>query len=33
MHGSSFAGDTAPVLESLAKFYDDSLDKGAAARG
>ena len=33
MHGSSFAGDTAPVLESLAVFYDDLLDKGTAARG
>jgi len=33
MHGSSFAGGTAPVLESLAVFYDDLLDKGTAARG
>jgi flavorubredoxin len=33
MHGSSFAGDTAPVLESLAVFYNDLLDKGTAARG
>jgi flavorubredoxin len=33
MHGSSFAGDTAPVLESLAVFYDDLLQKGTAARG
>ena len=33
MHGSSFAGDTAPVLESLAGFYDDLLRKGTAARG
>jgi flavorubredoxin len=33
MHGSSFAGDAAPVLDSLASFYDDLLDKGAAARG
>jgi flavorubredoxin len=32
MHGSSFAGDAAPVLESLASFYDDLLHKGAAAR-
>ena len=28
MHGSSFAGDAAPVLESLAGFYDDLLQKG-----
>jgi flavorubredoxin len=33
MHGSSFAGDAAPVLESLAGFYDDLLQKGSAARG
>ena len=33
MHGSSFAGDAAPVLESLAGFYDDLLQKGTAARG
>ena len=33
MHGSSFAGDTVPVLESLAGFYDDLLKKGTAARG
>ena len=33
MHGSSFTGDTVPVLDSLASFYDDLLDKGAAARG
>jgi len=31
MHGSSFAGDAAPVLETLADFYDDLLRKGAAA--
>jgi len=31
MHGSSFSGDAAPVLESLAGFYDDLLHKGAAA--
>ncbi|HEX9477368.1 MAG TPA: MBL fold metallo-hydrolase [Methylomirabilota bacterium] len=34
MHGSSFSGAAAPVLESLAGFYDDLLQKGAApARG
>ena len=33
MHGSSFAGDAAPVLESLAGFYDTLLQKGTAARG
>jgi flavorubredoxin len=33
MHGSSFAGDAVPVLESLAGFYDDLLQKGTAARG
>jgi flavorubredoxin len=34
MHGSSFSGAAAPVLESLAGFYDDLLRKGAApARG
>jgi flavorubredoxin len=33
MHGSSFAGDTVPVLESLATFYDDALQKGVAGRG
>jgi flavorubredoxin len=32
MHGSSFAGDAAPVLDALAGFYDDLLQKGAAAR-
>ena len=32
MHGSSFTGDAAPVLESLAGFYDDVLQKGTAAR-
>jgi flavorubredoxin len=30
MHGSSFSGAAAPVLESLAAFYDDLLQKGAA---
>jgi flavorubredoxin len=30
MHGSSFSGDAAPVLESLAGFYDGLLQKGAA---
>jgi flavorubredoxin len=34
MHGSSYAGAGAPVLESLAGFYDELLKKGAAtARG
>ena len=33
MHGSSFAGDTAPVLESLAGLYDNLLQKGTVARG
>jgi flavorubredoxin len=32
MHGSSFGGDAAPVLGALAQFYDDLLQKGAAAR-
>jgi flavorubredoxin len=31
MHGSSYSGDAAPVLESLAGFYDDLLQKGAVA--
>jgi hypothetical protein len=31
MHGSSFGGDAAPVLGALAQFYDDLLQKGAAA--
>ena len=31
MHGSSYSGDAAPVLETLAGFYDDLLRKGAAA--
>jgi flavorubredoxin len=30
MHGSSFAGDTTPVLDALATFYDDLLQQGAA---
>lgn len=30
MHGSSYSGAGAPVLESLAGFYDDLLQKGAA---
>jgi hypothetical protein len=29
MHGSSFSGDAAPLLESLAAFYDDRLQAGA----
>jgi len=32
MHGSSFAGEAAPVLETLAGFYDGLLQKGTAAR-
>jgi hypothetical protein len=31
MHGSSFAGAGAPVLDRLADFYDDLLAKSAAA--
>jgi flavorubredoxin len=30
MHGSSFSGDAPAVLESLARFYDQLLQKGAA---
>ena len=30
MHGSSFSGDAAAVLGSLAGFYDDLLRQGAA---
>ena len=30
MHGSSFSGDAAPVLESLAGFYDDLLQRAMA---
>ena len=30
MHGSSYSGAAAPLLESLATFYDDLLDRGAA---
>ena len=33
MHGSSFSGAAAPLLESLAGFYDELLQKGAAAAG
>jgi hypothetical protein len=29
MHGSSFSGETVPLLESLARFYDDRLQAGA----
>ena len=29
MHGSSFSGDAAPVLESLAGFYDDRLKEAS----
>ncbi|HEY7653578.1 MAG TPA: MBL fold metallo-hydrolase [Methylomirabilota bacterium] len=32
MHGSSFAGTAAPVLESLAGFYDDLLHKAPPVR-
>jgi len=32
MHGSSFSSAGAPVLETLAGFYDDLLQKGAPAR-
>jgi len=32
MHGSSFAGDAAPVLETLAGFYDGLLEKRTASR-
>ena len=31
MHGSSFSGAAAPLLESLAGFYDDLLQRGPAA--
>jgi flavorubredoxin len=31
MHGSSFSGEAAPLLESLAGFYDELLRKGPAA--
>jgi hypothetical protein len=31
MHGSSFSGAAAPLLESLAGFYDELLQKGPAA--
>ena len=33
MHGSSFSGDAAAVLQSLAGFYDDLLRKSAAPAG
>jgi len=32
MHGSSYSGDAAPVLESLAGFYDELLRKGAGGK-
>ena len=32
MHGSSFSGDAAAALTSLAGFYDDLLRKGAPGR-
>jgi flavorubredoxin len=32
MHGSSYAGDAAPVLETLATFYDDLLQQRSPAR-
>ena len=31
MHGSSYSGEAAPLLESLASVYDDLLHKGAAS--
>ena len=31
MHGSSFSGDAAPVLEALAGFYDDRLKEAAGS--
>ncbi|HET8530454.1 MAG TPA: MBL fold metallo-hydrolase [Methylomirabilota bacterium] len=31
MHGSSFSGEAAPLLESLAGFYDELLQQGPAA--
>jgi flavorubredoxin len=31
MHGSSYSGDARSVLDTLAGFYDDLLQKGAAA--
>jgi flavorubredoxin len=31
MHGSSFSGEAAPLLEALAGFYDELLQKGQAA--
>jgi len=31
MHGSSYSGDAALVLESLADSYDDLLKKGASS--
>ena len=33
MHGSSFSGDAAPVLESLAGFYDERLRESAPPAG
>jgi flavorubredoxin len=33
MHGSSFTGDTTPLLEGLASFYDDSLRDRTARPG
>src|SRR5262247_3898275 len=32
MHGSSFSGETGPLLEALATFYDDLLRERAAAQ-
>jgi hypothetical protein len=31
MHGSSYSGETAPLLEALASFYDDRLRERAAS--
>jgi hypothetical protein len=32
MHGSSYSGTAAPALESLARFYDELLRQGTAAK-
>lgn len=32
MHGSSFTGDAAPMLQTLAQFYDDALHQAVARR-
>jgi flavorubredoxin len=33
MHGSSFSGEATPLLERLAAFYDEQLQRGVAAAG